>query len=93
MKTGVDRGFCFSFWSLSDRRRFVRTLWSGPLLLLFLLLVPDLFFGIGGGTSAPERALRWSWFGFCALTQLLFAAQLVYYDRRWRSSKAVGALD
>lgn len=34
MKNKIDKGFCFSYWRLSYRRRFLRTLWMTPLVLL-----------------------------------------------------------
>lgn len=32
MKDGVDKGFCISYWRLSQRRKFIRTLWLGFLI-------------------------------------------------------------
>jgi hypothetical protein len=86
MKGGIDRGFCFSYALLSNRRKLLRTLWFGPVLLLMMLLVPEIVLGFGAGS--PETALRWSWYGLCAFVQLLFAAQLLGNDRRWRREKA-----
>lgn len=35
MQRGVEKGFCLFWWNLSNRRKFIRTLWGVPLLLLF----------------------------------------------------------
>lgn len=34
----VDEGFCYLYWRLSYRRRFIRTLWATPLNLGIFLL-------------------------------------------------------
>ncbi|MCL2436928.1 MAG: hypothetical protein FWD00_02700 [Clostridiales bacterium] len=30
----VDKGFCFNYWQLSYRRKFIRTLWQMPIMLV-----------------------------------------------------------
>lgn len=44
MKNGLDKGFCVDYYSLSYRRKFIRTLWAmaaSPLLLLLPHLFPS----------------------------------------------------
>lgn len=31
---GIDSGFCLNYKKLSSRRKFIRTLWFGPVLLI-----------------------------------------------------------
>ncbi len=33
MKDGIDMGPCLSYWRLSYRRKFIRTLWMAPFVL------------------------------------------------------------
>jgi hypothetical protein len=47
MSDKTDKGFELSYWKLSYRRKFVRTLWGAPAVLLLLLFPADFaFFGI-----------------------------------------------
>jgi hypothetical protein len=85
MKDGIDQGFCFDYGRLSSRRKFLRTLWTGPVMLSLLMLIPEFFLSMDGGI--PDRALRWSWYGFFAAMQVLFAVQLVDNYHRWRSAE------
>ncbi len=39
--TGVDKGFHFSYWGLSYRRKFIRTLWVIGITPIVLLLPDD----------------------------------------------------
>ena len=38
-KEKIDKGFSFSYWRLSYRRKFMRTLWFIPLAVLVIILV------------------------------------------------------
>lgn len=38
-KEKIDKGFSFSYWRLSYRRKFIRTLWFIPLAVLVIILV------------------------------------------------------
>ena len=38
-KEKIDKGFSFSYWRLSYRRKFIRTLWFIPLAVLVILAV------------------------------------------------------
>lgn len=48
MKNKVDKGFKLNYWNLSYRRKFIRTLWQIPLVLLAIglsiLTVDNIFF-------------------------------------------------
>ncbi|MFA6033487.1 MAG: hypothetical protein WC889_11365 [Myxococcota bacterium] len=77
----VDKGFCFSYWRLSYRRKFLRTLWTIPwaLGMVVLLVFDDTRpFGIDSRVFAG-----------CFSTVYLVAglAQGVYNYRRWQSEK------
>lgn len=90
MKNGIDRGFCFSYSLLSYRRKFLRTLWAVPVLSALLILALEVFVAAEGGL--PERAMRWLCYGLCILLQLLYAAQLIYNEARWRQEETARKL-
>ena len=73
MKGGVDKGFCLSYWRLSYRRKFLRTLWMIPwaLAALVVMLITDPF-GI---------IVSWIYAGFLAASLL---AQGIYNYRKWQ---------
>lgn len=77
MKGGVDKGFCLSYWRLSYRRKFLRTLWIVPwavvAVALFFALNLSLF-GIGA----------WGW---AAVLAIGLPAQALYNYRKWQSEK------
>jgi len=35
----VDKGFCWMYWKLSYRRKFIRTLWMTPFLIAVIAFV------------------------------------------------------
>ncbi|MEJ8555147.1 hypothetical protein [Tepidibacter sp. Z1-5] len=39
--TKVDEGFELFYWNLSYRRKFIRTLWCSPVLLLLVPICPN----------------------------------------------------
>lgn len=36
MRGGIDRGWCLSYWRLSYRRKFIRSLWTWLLVLAII---------------------------------------------------------
>ena len=43
MDDKVDKGFEINYWKLSYRRKFIRTLWVSPIVILAVYLNPDIF--------------------------------------------------
>jgi len=85
MRGGVDRGPCFSYWRLSYRRKFLRTCWTAPVLLLLLALLHAVgFFDWGIVSALPwPGGFGWWAFGVCALSGIV---QGVYTFVRWRAA-------
>ena len=70
---GVDQGFCFSYWDLSYRRKFIRTIW----IFLFtplLLFIPT--------ETEPFGLSMYFWVGF---TIILGIIQLCYSYVMWKN--------
>jgi len=74
MRGGVDLGFCLSYWRLSYRRKFIRTVWScvigTPLMAVLLAKL-----GFSG----------WQLYGLVTLAVVLVALQVLYNYNRWQS--------
>ena len=47
MKTRIDKGFCFNYWSLSYRRKFLRTIWFGGVVTAGVFCCLGLTFSLG----------------------------------------------
>lgn len=75
MKTRIDKGFCVNYWSLSYRRKFLRTVWFGGLTTVGVLVLPRsyLFFDL-----IPRNVLLLALPVACAF-------QAVYNYRRWKA--------
>lgn len=80
VKKKIDKGFCFSYWGLSYRRKFIRILWTSPLGFLCLLFLPKDGFLIGSfHISRTECAIA-----FSILLTVQFIVQGVYTYLRWK---------
>ena len=82
MKGGVDHGFCFSYWSLSYRRKFIRTMWQFP---FFVALVPAAiaFDWRPLGFESP-----WEHIALAVLVAVGFPVQLYFTHRKWQQEQA-----
>jgi hypothetical protein len=73
MNSKVDTGFCLSYWSLSYRRKFLRTIWTGMLIPLFFLYPSSkVFFG-----HIPRNT-------FVLVFFVMWLLQSVYNYARWK---------
>lgn len=68
----IDRGLVFCFWNLSYRRKFIRTLWLLPILVivifyLYITFKSYLLTGIIG-----------------VILSIIFIFQVVYYYKKWK---------
>ena len=68
----IDEGFTFCFWKLSYRRKFIRTLWTLPFLIMVIFYLhvtfkSYLFTGIIG-----------------TILSAIFILQAVYYYKKWK---------
>ncbi|MDO4171050.1 MAG: hypothetical protein Q4D45_14350 [Lachnospiraceae bacterium] len=71
----IDESFVFCFWKLSYRRKFIRTLWMLPFLIIVIFYIhitfkSYLFTGIIG-----------------AILSTIFILQAVYYYKKWKMEK------
>jgi hypothetical protein len=74
MVGGQDKGFAFSYWGLSYRRKFIRTIWSsilGAAVCVALLIQFPEFNG-------------WSWYALI-ISIPLAVLQAAYNYRRWQA--------
>jgi len=77
MNEKIDKGFCASYWKLSYRRKFFRTLWMSPFALFFLLFPANYtFFGM-------ERNV------FIVFILALNILQALYAFYKWKKSEAL----
>lgn len=90
MKGGIDRGFCFSYSSLSHRRKFLRTLWVGPVMSALLWLGLESCIATDGPVLADT--VRRSYCGLAILLQVVYAGQLTANHRRWQQQEAARQL-
>lgn len=74
MHGGCDKGFCFIYWKLSYRRKFIRTLWVAALIALVVAVLvvtrPDL-------RTIPTAVLA-----------VLTLVQATYNYRKWQAEVA-----
>lgn len=77
MGGGCDKGFCLVYWSLSYRRKFIRTLWT----FAFALLAAAALF-------AKRPVIRtMPAFTVATVLVLMFLAQTFYNYRRWQAEE------
>lgn len=75
MTDKIDKGFSFSYWRLSYRRKLIRTLWTSPVIfLLFLYPEETHFFSL-------DRS------SVIALAFLAVSAQAYYNYYKWKITK------
>ena len=72
MTDKIDKGFSFSYWRLSYRRKLIRTLWTSPAMFLFLLYPEETQF-----LSLDRNSVM-------ALAFLVVSAQAYYNYYRWK---------
>jgi len=76
MNEKIDKGFCASYWKLSYRRKFIRTLWMSPFALFFFLFPANyMFFGM-------DRNI------FIVFILVLGILQSLYTFYKWKKSEA-----
>ena len=71
----VDKGFEIFYWRLSNRRKFIRTLWIIPWMVLALIIIQ-----VNGKNL--RQTIIWG-----ILFIILFIAQLTVTYRRWMEEK------
>lgn len=77
MRHGKDKGFCLRWGRLSYRRKFIRTLWAGPVMLaLLFLVVPE-----------ERRMLGINRDSVAIISALGFLYQAISNYRRWINEK------
>ena len=74
----VDEGFELVYWKLSYRRKFIRTLWMAPLLVLLIFL--HFYF--------PSNYLVSD--ATCAIIFVMYMVQLLYTFYKWKKSQRDG---
>lgn len=76
-KEKIDKGFAVFYWNLSDRRKFKRTLWTAPWIIIAVLLYYRY-------TDSVSEA------GIVAVVLLLiYISQLVVTYRNWKNGASV----
>jgi len=82
MRGGCDRGFCLTYYKLSYRRKFIRTIWTfviGSLIVAGLLAM------------RPESLQKPAYVIVpAALLLLVVAAQAAYNYSKWQAEKREG---
>ena len=68
----IDRGFSLSYWNLSYRRKFIRTLWSALLIIPAMLLVHMSYYSMIVTIVVGIVLLA------------IFAVQAVYNYKKWK---------
>ena len=82
MESGVDKGFCLNNWKLSCRRKFIRNLWTGPLIMLFVAMLHY----FSRGLIVPSHISIFL-YAFIAILFLSIIIQMVYTFLMWKSDK------
>ncbi len=82
MKGGVDQGFCLSYWHLSYRRKFIRTLWNWPFAVALLVAAIALDWR-PIGLEYP-----WDHIALLVFVSIGSIVQAVYTRRKWRQEQA-----
>lgn len=75
MADKIDKGFSLSYWKLSYRRKFIRTLWMLPICIVVLV-----FFYL----SSPQDTLV---LGILVLALIVSIIQLVYNYVKWKAEE------
>lgn len=71
----IDEGFAFCFWKLSYRRKFIRTLWMLPFLIIVIFYLHITF----------KSYLLTDIIG--TILSTIFILQAVYYYKKWKMEK------
>lgn len=69
----IDRGFVVCFWKLSYRRKFIRTLWLLPIIVIEIYYIHIIF----------ESYLLTVFIG--VILSILFVVQSAYYYKKWKA--------
>ena len=75
MSKKVDKGFQLIYWKLSYRRKFIRTLWSIPILVISIGIIIFLGNGIFMRIVMPLILI------------ILFIIQLIYNYIKWEKDE------
>ena len=75
MSKKVDKGFQLIYWKLSYRRKFIRTLWSIPILVISIGIIIFLGNGIFMSIVMPLILI------------ILFIIQLIYNYIKWEKDE------
>lgn len=75
MADKIDKGFSLSYWKLSYRRKFIRTLWMLPVCLIALVLIYLL-------DPAATSVL-----GILVIALIASVIQLVYNYVKWKAEE------
>ena len=76
MKNGTDEGNQVVYWKLSYRRKFIRTLWLIPFIILVLIALFVIL-------DNPALVV-----GYAVLMIIATGLQLLYTYRRWKREEA-----
>ena len=82
MESGVDKGFCLNYWKLSYRRKFIRNLWQGPLIILIVAML----YYLSSGLIVPSHISIFLYI-FIAILFVSIIVQTAYTFLRWKSEK------
>jgi hypothetical protein len=86
MTGGVDRGPCFSYWRLSYRRKFLRTVWMATAVLAFMIFFQVIGFPWKWGVPRDSDAEREQWL-LIGLVAVLAGVQAGYNYLRWKRGR------
>ena len=80
MNEKIDKGFCISYWKLSYRRKFIRTVWMTPFAFLLFLF------------PANYKFLNMNRAVFFVFILVLGMSQAMYTFYKWKKSEAPNKL-
>lgn len=69
----IDKEFAFCFWKLSYRRKFIRTIWMLPILIIVIFYLQITF----------KSHVLTGVIG--AILGIIFIIQAVYYYKKWKA--------
>lgn len=75
MHGGCDKGFCFLYWRLSYRRKFIRTLWTMGIIVAIII----------GAVIAQPAGDHFGLYLFALTVLVLGPIQAAYNYWRWQS--------
>lgn len=85
---GIDQGFCLSWWHLSPRRKFIRELWAGGLMMaLFVAAQASGFFPSHLGQIGIPNPVAFGWILVGAALAIWVGGVLFQYCR-WKRLEA-----